>query len=54
MKALDIIVSKLFITKLLQTFWIKGKEYHHEGWLNLLRIYPHLIKGAIVIKDKKF
>ncbi len=29
---------------------LRGKEYDHEGWLNILINNPHLIKAPIAIK----
>lgn len=33
--------------------FIAGHTFDDEGWLNILKKYAHLIKGAIAVKDKK-
>jgi arsenate reductase len=32
---------------------IKGKEFDDEGWLNVLKKFPHLIKSPIAFRGNK-
>jgi len=32
---------------------LKGKELDEEGWLNVIRRNPHLLKSPIAVKGKK-